>query len=90
MYTQKGVAIMNTCIVQRWGNSQGIRIPKPLLQNLGIKENETLSLSIEDNKLIIQKAIPQKLTMKTLFAGYKGKYEPSEIDWGDPQGAEIW
>lgn len=46
---------MLTCTIQKWGNSQGIRIPKALLNELNIRENEILSLEINNNKLIIQK-----------------------------------
>jgi len=29
-------------------------------------------------------------SIEELFAGYKGEYEPVEIDWGKPVGREIW
>ncbi len=34
------------------GNSQGIRIPKPLLEQSGLKEE--VELEVEENKIIIQ------------------------------------
>lgn len=81
---------MLTCTIQKWGNSQGIRIPKTLLNELNIKENEILSLEIDNNKLIIQKRVPEKISIKKLFANYKGDYTPNEIDWGKAKGVEIW
>ena len=32
----------------------------------------------------------KRKTIKELFANYDGNYEKQEIDWGEPQGKEIW
>lgn len=56
---------MLTCTIQKWGNSQGIRIPKTLLNELNIRENEILSLEINNNKLIIQKKFRKKFQSKS-------------------------
>ena len=45
----------------------------------------------ENGKIIIERTKPStRQNIYELFDGYKGKYEPSEIDWGDPSGREIW
>lgn len=75
--------------LQKWGNSQGIRLPKFLLDELGWKENEELSLSKDDDKIIIKKHSKRKNIIE-LFDGYNGNYKPEEIDWGEPKGKEIW
>ena len=31
--------------IQRWGNSNGLRIPKALLEALGIRENDRVELT---------------------------------------------
>lgn len=75
--------------IQKWGNSQGIRIPKILLDTVHWKDSEQLVLSVEQDKIIIEKAKPRK-TLKELFADFDGEYTPVEIDWGKPVGKEIW
>ena len=75
--------------IQKWGNSQGVRIPKSLLDAVRWSGNEQLSLSVQDDKIIIEKATPRK-NIKELFAGYTGEYEPIDIYWGKSEGAEIW
>jgi antitoxin MazE len=77
--------------VQKWGNGQGIRIPKVFLEELGIKEKEKLEIKIspETQSLIISKPKERK-TLEELFEGYEGEYEPIDIDWGEPVGREIW
>lgn len=75
--------------IQKWGNSQGIRIPKSLLNAVHWDENEQLSLIVQDNKIIIEKTESRK-NIKELFEGFNGEYKPINIDWGAPVGGEIW
>ena len=78
-----------TTTIQKWGNSQGVRIPKILLDTVNWAENEKIVILVEDDKLIIEKAEPRK-NIRELFKDYDGEYEPVQIDWGDPVGDEIW
>ena len=80
-----------TTTIQKWGNSQGVRIPKILLDTVNWSENEEIMIVAENGKLIIEKAQKNKRkNIKELFEDYKGDYEPIDIDWGKPKGAEIW
>lgn len=78
-----------TTTIQKWGNSQGIRIPKVILDTVKWDENEEIIILVENEKLIIEKANNRK-NIKELFKDYKGKYEPVEMDWGETVGDEIW
>lgn len=80
-----------TTTIQKWGNSQGVRIPKMLLDSVKWAENEQIVILVENNKLVIEKAKEKKRkNIKELFADYKEEYTPIEIDWGKPEGEEIW
>jgi len=80
-----------TTTIQKWGNSQGIRIPRILLEEVKWSENEPIEIKVEDNKIVIEKAPKtERKNIKELFKDYKGEYEPSEIDWGEPEGKEVW
>ena len=78
-----------TTTIQKWGNSQGIRIPKFILDALHWSGSEQLVVTVEDDKIIIEKAEKRK-NIKELFADYHGEYTPIEIDWGEPVGEEVW
>ena len=79
-----------TTTIQKWGNSQGVRIPKILLDTVKWDENEQIVIVVDNDKLIIEKAKNKRKNIKELFADYKGDYEPTEIDWGNLEGKEIW
>ena len=81
-----------TTMIQKWGNSQGVRIPKVILDSVNWSENEKIVIIVDNGKLVIEKAKEEhkRKNIKELFKNYKGNYEPEEIDWGKPEGEEIW
>lgn len=84
--------------VQKWGHSLGLRIPKVLLETLGIRENDRVELSQSEDTITIRKAsrAPHKTLEERLTAFYGkpideiDRIESSEFDWGKPVGQEIW
>lgn len=73
-----------------WGNSQGIRFPKSLLQEAGISVNDTVHIEVKDGKIIIEKAIRHR-SLEERAAPFGGKLGPyTEFDWGEPTGREVW
>lgn len=81
-----------TTSIQKWGNSQGVRIPKYLLDAVKLTTNDEIVIRAEGDMLIIEKAAPiaARKTIKELFADYDGEYTPQEIDWGEQTGGEVW
>lgn len=39
--------------VQKWGNSNGIRIPSSILKSLSVKTNDILNIEQQEDKIII-------------------------------------
>jgi len=91
---------MTTTIV-KWGNSRGVRLPKPFLESLGLKDNDTVDILTDNGAIIIKKSEKaQRKTLKQRVEEFYGKdfetaikenpYEFEEVDWGKPVGDEIW
>ncbi len=85
--------------IQRWGNSQGIRIPKVLLESLNIQENDRVELIQAQDTITIRKAeAPAHKTLEErLTAFYERPIDEiariesiPEVDWGKAEGGEIW
>ena len=53
--------------LHRWGNSIGLRLPKRLLEQLGLSEGSKVDLRIEDGHIVIEPRRTRKLTMKDLW-----------------------
>lgn len=78
--------------IKKWGNSHGVRLPLSILSEVEMDQNSTVNISIKDGCIVIEKAEPHKRrkNIVDLFKGYKGNYEAADIDWGKPEGKEIW
>lgn len=95
--TDKNVLTFQTAI-RRWGNSQGIRLSKEIINRMNLKENDEVGISIDNGKMIIEKINKPKYSNLTerLEAFYKKPIEEiyvdriQEVDTGFPKGDEIW
>ena len=75
----------------KWGNEQGIRIPKLVLQELNIAVNDKLNMEIRGEQIIIEKVKFKHRSLEDCSRAYGGKLGPyTEYDWGVPKGREIW
>lgn len=80
---------MSECVVLRsWGNSLGIRIPKGILEKVGLKKSDELEIEAQDNSIVIKKAFRHR-SFKERLAEYDGKIEIIDFDWGEAVGREI-
>ena len=43
-----------TVTLHRWGNSMGLRLPKPLLEQIGLGEGSKVDIKIEGGRLVIE------------------------------------
>jgi len=79
--------------IQKWGNSQAIRIPKTVLEKLMLQENDQVEVTADDNSIIITKTMRKrraKVSLEERFKNYTGDYKCTEYDWGKPVGEEVW
>ena len=76
--------------MQKWGNSDGIRIPSNILKSLKLKTNDVLDLKVEDDKIIILKSKKEKISLESRFKKYNGENLTKDFVWDDMQGKEIW
>jgi antitoxin MazE len=52
-----------TTTIQRWGNSQGIRIPQAFLKQLHISVGDTVDFALGENEIIIRPMRRNKHTL---------------------------
>lgn len=80
---------MSTVKLNKWGNSQGIRITKKILNEIGAEKDSTFKITVKNGSIILTPIITRN-KLDTLFKNFKE--DPSEytenIDWGKPTGNE--
>ena len=76
--------------IQKWGNSDGIRIPSSILKSLNIKTNDILNIEQQDDKIVISIPKKRKVSLADKFKEYKGKNLAKDFSWDESVGKEIW
>lgn len=76
--------------LQKWGNSDGLRIPSSILKSLNLKTNDIVNLEQVDDKIIISVPKNKKISLEERFSEYKGENLAKEFKWDDARGNEIW
>ena len=74
--------------IQKWGNSQGVRLSKEILASADMKSGDRVQIFVYDDVITIRKSPMKKIDL--LFEGYDGEYKATEMSWGDPVGEELW
>lgn len=73
--------------IARIGNSQGIRIPQPLLEQSGL--GEEVELEVEDGKIIIRASTRPREGWEEAFRSMAARAEDVLLD-ADVTGASTW
>jgi antitoxin MazE len=76
--------------VQKWGNSLALRIPKSFADEVGIRKESSVEVSLTDGKLVITPITKPKLTLEQLLAKVTEDNLHHEIDTGPATGNEAW
>ena len=78
--------------IQKWGNSQGLRLTKALLNEAGIHVGDEVNVSVQNGRIIVEPVSPVRgrYDLETLLSEMPEAYRPEELDWGPPTGKEIW
>ena len=78
--------------IQKWGNSQGLRLAKNLLADANLDVGDEVDISVKDGIMIVtpRKRIRGRHSLKDLVSRIPEDYQTGEVDWGEPVGKEAW
>ncbi len=81
-----------TTTIQKWGNSQGLRLAKSLLEEAHIRIGEEVEVLVKGGKIVVQPRSRQKrrIRIEDLVARMPRGTRPREESFGKPQGKEVW
>ena len=80
-----------TTTIKRWGNSSAVRIPRNILSQANLEEGADVEIILAKEGEITLRAVRKRKSIQELFADYDGgAFQTEELDWGDPQGKEVW
>ena len=79
---------MKQVAIRSWGNSQGIRIPKEIMDKMDLKVSDVMDIDIEDDAIVLRKKFVHK-TFEERLEEYNGEISICDFDWGEPKGREM-
>jgi antitoxin MazE len=78
--------------VQKWGNSQGLRLAKQVLEEARISVGDLVDVSTRDGVIVIAptRRVRGKQSLQELVSRIPKSYKTKEVEWGEPVGREVW
>lgn len=75
--------------VSRWGNSLAVRLSSQLAQEAKLSEGARVDVSVRDGEIVISPARP-RYRLSDLLAAHRPEHNHAEVDFGRPEGREVW
>lgn len=78
--------------IQKWGNSQGLRLARQVLDDACISVGDDVNVSARDGVIVIApvRRIRGGQSLQELVLRIPQNYESGEADWDGPVGREEW
>ncbi len=76
--------------IQKWGNSLGLRIPKPVADQAHIAEGTLVTLRLEGAQVVIEPTAPKEYTLADLLSRVTEDNLHDEVPTGPRVGREAW
>ncbi len=75
-------------LISRWGNSLGLRLPKSLAEQVGVRAGGRVEMTVEGDALVLRPAAP-RYALADLLVNMTPQAAHEAFDWGDDVGREA-
>jgi len=78
--------------IQKWGNSQGLRISRHLLESTSLSVGDEVDVDVCDGVIVVApvQQVRGKLKLEDLVRQIPKGYVPTSEEWDGPVGCEVW
>jgi antitoxin MazE len=76
--------------VKKWGNSAAVRIPAAVMQATDLDLDEVVDVRAESGRIVIEPVRQKTYDIDELLKGITSKNLHKAVDFGAPQGNEVW
>lgn len=76
--------------VKKWGNSAAVRIPASVMQATHLDLDEIVDVREEAGRIVIEPVRKKAYDIDRLLKGITSKNLHEAVDFGPPQGKEVW
>jgi len=77
--------------VQKWGNSQGLRLSKDVLADANLAVGDAVEVTAREGTIVITPArrVRGRHSLAALVKDMPAGYAPEELEWGPAVGREV-
>lgn len=79
---------MPTVRLSKWGNSVGLRLPKHVVDHLGLEAGGYLDVALEERSIVFRPV--RRYDLEELVSGITDDNGHGELSWGEDAGKEQW
>ena len=78
--------------VQKWGNSQGLRLSRRVLEDAHLAPGDTVDVAVQDGVIIVApvRGPRGRVSLQDLVRRIPADYRADAIGWGKAAGKEVW
>jgi antitoxin MazE len=76
--------------VKKWGNSAAVRIPASVMAAASLDLDQVVDVREESGRIVIEPVKADPYELDALLDQMRPETFPEEIDFGPPQGREMW
>jgi antitoxin MazE len=77
-------------LVKKWGNSAAVRIPASVMAAASLGVDQAVDVREEGGRVVIEPVRAEPYVLDALLDQMRPETFPEDIDFGPPQGREIW
>jgi antitoxin MazE len=77
-------------MLRKWGNSAAVRIPATVMQAMRLDLDEAVDVREEAGRIVIEPVRKKTYDLRKLLKAITAKNQHEAVDFGRPQGKEIW
>ncbi|HSM50927.1 MAG TPA: AbrB/MazE/SpoVT family DNA-binding domain-containing protein [Thermoanaerobaculia bacterium] len=76
--------------IQKWGNSLGLRIPKPFAEEVGLRDKAEVELRLVEGALVVRPLQKPTYRLDDLLSRVTSRNRHEAVSEGGPVGREAW
>jgi antitoxin MazE len=77
-------------VLQKWGNSLALRIPRTVAAEIAVGEGHSVDLQVNKGRLVVAPLAKKRYELADLVSQISAKNRHEEMGSGKPRGAESW
>jgi antitoxin MazE len=80
---------MATSQIVKWGNSLAVRIPKPVAEEAGVREGDSITIEAKEGRIQLRRRRPRVPSLRQLVAQLTSENSYPEVQAGAEHGKEA-